>query len=103
MFDSSSSHQENLKINSRPEATGMENKRTLLKQTSLHLLGTRKRKCGKCDGCVMETCGMCNNCKDMRKYGGPGKKKKGCSRKTCTGVISNSENISNLANIGSTD
>ena len=33
------------------------------------------RHCGKCSGCVAMDCGSCINCKDIKKFGGPGRKK----------------------------
>ena len=29
-----------------------------------------------------EDCGQCNNCLDKKKFGGPGKKKKGCIKRS---------------------
>ena len=34
--------------------------------------------CGKCLGCTTPNCLQCVNCLDMKKYGGPGTKKKPC-------------------------
>ena len=42
-------------------------------------------RCMLCQGCNASDCGDCGNCKDKKKYGGPGKKKKCCIRKICTG------------------
>ena len=44
---------------------------------------TRKRRCGKCPGCIATDCGVCIYCKDMRKFGGSGRKKKGCEQRRC--------------------
>lgn len=42
----------------------------------------------QCTGCLMSIdCGSCVCCKDMKKFGGPGKKKKGCLKKKCVGTI----------------
>ena len=49
--------------------------------------GLRKRrraKCGECTGCLCKVdCQECKNCLDMPKYGGLGKKKKGCIKREC--------------------
>ena len=38
--------------------------------------GTKRvRRCGECLGCTATDCGGCINCKDMKKFGGPGRKK----------------------------
>lgn len=53
----------------------------------LHSENSKSRKrtmrCGQCTGCKMEECGSCAYCKDMKKFGGPGKKKKACIRRKC--------------------
>ena len=46
--------------------------------------GTKcKRRCGKYTRCNALDCGKCSNCKDMRRFGGPGLKKKACTHCTC--------------------
>ena len=37
----------------------------------------------KCTGCVAYDCGLCKNCKDMKKFGGKGRKKQKCLRCQC--------------------
>ena len=44
----------------------------------------RKKRCGQCHGCTLPDCAKCSYCKDMRKFGGPGRKKKGCIQRKCT-------------------
>jgi len=43
----------------------------------------------QCEGCLSTDCGSCSYCKDMKKFGGPGTKKKGCRRRACIGVCHN--------------
>jgi hypothetical protein len=45
----------------------------------------RKREinCGKCTACTRPECGFCKNCIDMKKFGGPGIRKRACYRKRC--------------------
>ena len=45
---------------------------------------TRKTRCKVCTQCLMENCGKCNHCKDMKQFGGTGKLKKACSARNCT-------------------
>ena len=47
----------------------------------------RRSRCGVCAGCVREDCGECSQCKDMKKFGGLGKKKQACSARTCTQIM----------------
>merc|ERR1712142_1126496 len=42
-----------------------------------------KGRCGECSGCVTENCGVCVNCKDMKKFGGKGTKKQACIHRKC--------------------
>lgn len=44
---------------------------------------TAMHRCGKCVGCVKSDCGTCVNCKDKKKFGGPGKRKQACKNKKC--------------------
>ena len=42
------------------------------------------RKCGECTACkVKEDCGKCDYCLDMRKFGGPNKKRQKCRLRQC--------------------
>lgn len=44
-------------------------------------------KCGSCMGCFrVEDCGRCSMCRDMRKFGGPGRHKGKCLARVCTSV-----------------
>ena len=51
----------------------------------LHTGGSRRGRCGHCQGCTQQNCGYCTNCKDMKKFGGLGRKKKACVKRKCTG------------------
>ena len=44
----------------------------------------RKAKCKKCPGCIKDDCGTCEYCKDMKKFGGPGRKKQACAERNCS-------------------
>ncbi|XP_068215279.1 histone-lysine N-methyltransferase 2A-like [Palaemon carinicauda] len=39
--------------------------------------------CNKCTGCNTPNCRKCVNCLDMKKFGGPGTKKKPCIKRKC--------------------
>ncbi|XP_066913903.1 CXXC-type zinc finger protein 1-like [Clytia hemisphaerica] len=42
------------------------------------------RSCGECSACLIkEDCSTCDYCKDMRKYGGPGKLRQKCRLRQC--------------------
>ena len=45
-------------------------------------LGARKEKCA-CSGCFTPDCGVCKYCVDMKRFGGPGKKRQRCLRRKC--------------------
>ncbi|XP_072402558.1 DNA (cytosine-5)-methyltransferase PliMCI-like [Diabrotica undecimpunctata] len=45
--------------------------------------GPKKKRCGICEACQSPDCGECNHCRDMVKFGGPGKLKQACKRRRC--------------------
>ncbi|XP_042314779.1 lysine-specific demethylase 2A [Sceloporus undulatus] len=47
--------------------------------------GARRRRvrCRKCKACVQGECGMCHYCRDMKKFGGPGRMKQSCVLRQC--------------------
>lgn len=76
-----------LKSTKRKGSTNSSSKYIILqKQTGiLATLGIRKRhRCGTCNGCQMQDCGKCSHCRDMIKFGGPGRKKQACILRRCT-------------------
>lgn len=42
-----------------------------------------KRGGCECAGCVQDDCGKCKYCTDMKKFGGPGRKKQRCVLRQC--------------------
>ncbi|KAM9795102.1 lysine-specific demethylase 2A [Neosynchiropus ocellatus] len=53
------------------------------KGTSISALRRRRVRCKYCAGCCRKECGNCLCCQDMRKFGGPGRMKKGCIMRQC--------------------
>ncbi|KAM3613406.1 uncharacterized protein V6R79_025609 [Siganus canaliculatus] len=53
------------------------------KRSSISALRRRRVRCKRCDGCCRKECGNCHYCQDMRKFGGPGRMKKGCMMRQC--------------------
>lgn len=47
----------------------------------------RRTRCKKCDACVRSDCGECHFCKDMKKFGGPGRMKQSCIARQCTAPV----------------
>uniref|UniRef100_A0A6P8P528 [histone H3]-dimethyl-L-lysine(36) demethylase n=1 Tax=Geotrypetes seraphini TaxID=260995 RepID=A0A6P8P528_GEOSA len=47
--------------------------------------GVRRRRvrCRKCTACTQRECGVCHYCKDMKKFGGPGRMKQSCVLRQC--------------------
>jgi F-box/leucine-rich repeat protein 10/11 len=43
----------------------------------------RRTRCKKCDSCLRADCGDCHFCKDMKKFGGPGRMKQSCITRQC--------------------
>lgn len=46
----------------------------------------RRVRCKRCEPCTRDDCMECNFCKDMRKYGGPGRAKQSCISRQCLAV-----------------
>uniref|UniRef100_A0A673FUZ1 [histone H3]-dimethyl-L-lysine(36) demethylase n=1 Tax=Sinocyclocheilus rhinocerous TaxID=307959 RepID=A0A673FUZ1_9TELE len=47
------------------------------------VLPRRRVRCKRCEACLRTECGDCNYCRDMRKFGGPGRLKKSCVLRQC--------------------
>lgn len=47
----------------------------------------RRTRCKKCDACVRADCGDCHFCKDMKKFGGPGRMKQSCIARQCISPV----------------
>ncbi|TWW70518.1 F-box/LRR-repeat protein 19 F-box and leucine-rich repeat protein 19 [Takifugu flavidus] len=44
----------------------------------------RRTRCRRCQACMRTECGECHFCKDMKKFGGPGRMKQSCLLRQCT-------------------
>jgi len=57
--------------------------------------GARRRRvrCRKCKACMQGECGMCHYCRDMKKFGGPGRMKQSCVLRQCLAVSLRSDPI----------
>ncbi|XP_017549114.1 lysine-specific demethylase 2B isoform X2 [Pygocentrus nattereri] len=47
----------------------------------------RRTRCRRCEACVRTECGQCHFCKDMRKFGGPGRMKQTCILRQCIAPV----------------
>ena len=67
-----------LKVVYKPE------KKKVVQETAQKKPKRSSRMCGKCKACcTIEDCGVCVFCKDMKKFGGPGKRRQKCLRRQC--------------------
>ncbi|ESO95380.1 hypothetical protein LOTGIDRAFT_52553, partial [Lottia gigantea] len=59
------------------------------KGSSKQASGNRRRRtrCKKCEACTRADCEECNFCKDMRKFGGPGRMKQSCISRQCMAPV----------------
>uniref|UniRef100_A0A8C5D3Q8 Lysine-specific demethylase 2A-like n=1 Tax=Gouania willdenowi TaxID=441366 RepID=A0A8C5D3Q8_GOUWI len=53
------------------------------KPASMSVLRRRRVRCKHCEACMRPECGECNFCRDMKKFGGPGKLKQTCVLRQC--------------------
>ncbi|KAL7889669.1 hypothetical protein AOLI_G00019270 [Acnodon oligacanthus] len=51
--------------------------------SSMSVLRRRRVRCKRCEACLRTECGDCNFCRDMKKFGGPGKLKQTCVLRQC--------------------
>ncbi|XP_072705202.1 F-box/LRR-repeat protein 19 [Ciconia boyciana] len=47
----------------------------------------RRTRCGRCRACLRSECGECHFCRDMKKFGGPGRMKQSCLLRQCTAPV----------------
>ncbi|XP_041941511.1 F-box/LRR-repeat protein 19 isoform X1 [Alosa sapidissima] len=47
----------------------------------------RRTRCRRCQACQRTECGECHFCKDMKKFGGPGRMKQSCLLRQCTAPV----------------
>ncbi|XP_043311269.1 jmjC domain-containing histone demethylation protein 1-like [Cervus canadensis] len=47
----------------------------------------RRTRCRRCRACVRTECGDCHFCRDMKKFGGPGRMKQSCLLRQCTAPL----------------
>ena len=54
-----------------------------IEMSVIHIVhaGQKRARCGECSSCKRDDCGECVYCLDMKKFGGPGRKKCCVSRK----------------------
>ncbi|XP_008417135.1 lysine (K)-specific demethylase 2Aa isoform X2 [Poecilia reticulata] len=64
-----------------PSATSMQ--RPQKPSSSMSSLRRRRVRCKRCEACLRSECGDCNFCRDMKKFGGPGKLKQTCVLRQC--------------------
>ncbi|XP_026102439.1 lysine-specific demethylase 2A-like isoform X2 [Carassius auratus] len=51
--------------------------------SNMSVLRRRRVRCKRCEACLRTECGDCNFCRDMKKFGGPGKLKQTCVLRQC--------------------
>uniref|UniRef100_A0A8C2ANL3 [histone H3]-dimethyl-L-lysine(36) demethylase n=1 Tax=Cyprinus carpio TaxID=7962 RepID=A0A8C2ANL3_CYPCA len=51
--------------------------------SNMSVLRRRRVRCKRCEACQRTECGDCNFCRDMKKFGGPGKLKQTCVLRQC--------------------
>uniref|UniRef100_A0A672QHM2 [histone H3]-dimethyl-L-lysine(36) demethylase n=1 Tax=Sinocyclocheilus grahami TaxID=75366 RepID=A0A672QHM2_SINGR len=51
--------------------------------SNMSVLRRRRVRCKRCEACRRTECGDCNFCRDMKKFGGPGKLKQTCVLRQC--------------------
>ncbi|CAG5116109.1 unnamed protein product, partial [Candidula unifasciata] len=58
----------------------------------------RRTRCKQCEACTRTECGECTFCKDMKKFGGPGRMKQTCISRQCMAPILPSSSVCMICN-----
>ncbi|XP_077380331.1 lysine (K)-specific demethylase 2Aa isoform X2 [Festucalex cinctus] len=66
-----------------PKLAGPVMPRPQKPSSSMSVLRRRRVRCKRCEACMRAECGDCNFCRDMKKFGGPGKLKQTCVLRQC--------------------
>ncbi|KAL5016594.1 hypothetical protein ScPMuIL_006183 [Solemya velum] len=68
-------------------AGGSKSSKASHKGSSCSSIRRRRTRCKKCEPCTRSDCGECHFCKDMKKFGGPGRMKQCCISKQCMAPV----------------
>ncbi|XP_005090385.1 lysine-specific demethylase 2A [Aplysia californica] len=58
----------------------------------------RRTRCKQCEACTRSECGECTFCKDMKKFGGPGRMKQTCISRQCMAPVLPSSSVCLICN-----
>ncbi|KAH9514989.1 Lysine-specific demethylase 2B [Bulinus truncatus] len=58
----------------------------------------RRTRCKQCEACTRTECGECTFCKDMKKFGGPGRMKQTCISRQCMAPVLPSSSVCMICN-----
>ena len=72
-----------VKTTTKPEATSVQEGASPKpsKKRRLQRRAASSSQCGTCDACMIEDCGLCVYCKDMKRFGGLSKLKRRCKHR----------------------
>ncbi|CAG5136102.1 unnamed protein product [Candidula unifasciata] len=62
---------------------GYKTSKVLKGSVSSSSVRKRRTRCKKCEACTRTECGECTFCRDMKKFGGPGRMKQTCFSRQC--------------------
>ena len=66
----------------------------IITDTAIHCTihpGGKRKRCGQCAGCKSDDCRACPKCRDMKKFGGSGRKKQACVNRKCLEQVSQTQ------------
>ncbi|BFZ04644.1 hypothetical protein BsWGS_07683 [Bradybaena similaris] len=62
---------------------GYKSSKTIKGSVASSSVRKRRTRCKKCEACTRTECGECTYCRDMKKFGGPGRMKQTCVSRQC--------------------
>ncbi|XP_048844940.1 lysine-specific demethylase 2B-like isoform X4 [Brienomyrus brachyistius] len=86
-YDSETEQQQRPANRPKPPKVGVSG--TVKLAASRGPAGARRRRtrCRRCEACLRTECGECHFCKDMKKFGGPGRMKQSCIMRQCIAPV----------------
>uniref|UniRef100_A0A2C9KCL6 [histone H3]-dimethyl-L-lysine(36) demethylase n=1 Tax=Biomphalaria glabrata TaxID=6526 RepID=A0A2C9KCL6_BIOGL len=93
--ESAKKKQQKLKLGYKTFKTTKTAKGTSSSSSSIR---RRRTRCKKCEACTRTECGECTFCKDMKKFGGPGRMKQTCISRQCMAPILPSSSVCVICN-----
>ncbi|CAL1543944.1 unnamed protein product [Lymnaea stagnalis] len=96
--ESAKKKQQKLKLGYKTFKTAKAAKGSTGAAVSSSSIRRRRTRCKQCEACTRTECGECTFCKDMKKFGGPGRMKQTCISRQCMAPVLPSSSVCMICN-----